>query len=122
MVNQLINQFRGLVRAIDNVNVRSATLPNPTSLEVTMRNGSISDFAQFDQAYRTTFQPLPPASDLHPGDRQRVDMSDALAMDTLKALKASDQWSNRRFRLRRSSRTKPPRLRRARRHTLAAQA
>jgi hypothetical protein len=91
MVNQLINQFRGLVKAIDNVNIRSATLPNPTSLEVTMRNGSISDFAQFDQAYRATFQPLPPASDLHPGDRQRVDMSDALAMDTLKALKASDQ-------------------------------
>jgi hypothetical protein len=91
MVNQLIAQFRGLVAAIDNVNVRSATLPNPTSLEVIMRNRSVADFAQFDQAFRTTFQPLPPASDLHPGDRQRVDMSDALAMDTLKTLKASDQ-------------------------------
>jgi hypothetical protein len=91
MVNQLIAQFRGLVTAIDNIGVRSATLPNPTSLEVIMRNRSTSDFAQFDQAFRTTFQPLPPASDLHPGDRQRVDMSDALAMDTLKTLKASDQ-------------------------------
>jgi len=80
-----------LVTAIDNIGVRSATLPNPTSLEVIMRNRSTSDFAQFDQAFRTTFQPLPPASDLHPGDRQRVDMSDALAMDTLKILKASDQ-------------------------------
>ncbi len=91
MVNQLIAQFRGLVAAIDNVNVRSATLPNPSSLEAIMRNRSVGDFAQFDQAFRTTFQPLPPASDIHPGDRQRVDMSDALAMDTLKALKASDQ-------------------------------
>ena len=91
MVNQLIAQFRGLVAAIDNVNVRSATLPNPSALEVIMRNGSVSDFAQFDQAFRTTFQPLPATSDIHPGDRQRVDMSDALAMDTLKALKASDQ-------------------------------
>jgi hypothetical protein len=91
MVNGLIAQFRSLVGAIDNVNVRSATLPNPTSLEVIIRNRSVSDFAQFDQAFRATFQPLPPASDLHPGDRQRVDMSDALAMDTLKALKASDQ-------------------------------
>jgi len=91
MVNQLIAQFRGLVVAIDNVNVRSATLPNPSSLEAIMRNRSVGDFAQFDQAFRTTFQPLPPASDIHPGDRQRVDMSDALAMDTLKALKASDQ-------------------------------
>ena len=91
MVNQLIAQFRGLVAAIDNVNVRSATLPNPSSLEAIMRNRSVGDFAQFDQAFRTTFQPLPPATDIHPGDRQRVDMSDALAMDTLKTLKASDQ-------------------------------
>jgi len=91
MVNQLIAQFRGLVAAIDNVNVRSATLPNPSALETIMRNRSVGDFTQFDQAFRTTFQPLPPATDIHPGDRQRVDMSDALAMDTLKALKASDQ-------------------------------
>jgi hypothetical protein len=91
MVNQLVAQFRGLVAAIDNVNVHSATLPNPTVLETIMRNGSVADFAQFDQAFRTTYQPLPPVTDIDPGDRQRVDMSDALAMDTLKALKASDQ-------------------------------
>ena len=91
MVNQLVGQFRPLVAAIDNVNVRSATLPNPIALEAIMRNGSTADFAQFDQAYRTNFQPLPATPDIHPGDRQRVDMSDALAMDTLKALKASDQ-------------------------------
>src|SRR5438270_5580704 len=59
MVNQLVAQFRGLLAAIDNVNVRSATLPNPISLEAIMRNGSVSDFAQFDQAFRRTFQPLP---------------------------------------------------------------
>ena len=91
MVSQLVAQFRGLVAAINNVNVRSATLPNPSALEVIMRNGSVADFTQFDQAFRTTFQPLPATPDIHPGDRQRVDMSDALAMDTLKALKASDQ-------------------------------
>jgi hypothetical protein len=91
MVTQLVAQFRGLVAAIDNVNVHSATLPNPTVLETIMRNGSVADFAQFDQAFRTTYQPLPPVTDIDPGDRQRVDMSDALAMDTLKALKASDQ-------------------------------
>lgn len=91
MINQLVAQFRGLLAAIDNVNVRSATLPNPISLEAIMRNGSVSDFAQFDQAFRRTFQPLPRASDIDPGDRQRVNMSDALAMDTLKVLKASDQ-------------------------------
>ena len=91
MVTQLVAQFRGLIRAIDNVNVRSATLPNPTSLEGIMRNGSVADFGQFDQAFRTTFRTLPPAANINPGDRQRIDMSDALAMDTLKELKASDQ-------------------------------
>jgi hypothetical protein len=90
MVTQLISQFRGLVTAIDNISVRSATLPNPTALEGIMRNGSVADFGQFEQVFRTTFQPLPPAANINPGDRQRVDMSDALAMDTLKAVKASD--------------------------------
>jgi hypothetical protein len=91
MAGQLIGQFRGLVAAIDHVNVRSATLPNPSALEVIIRNRSVSDFAQFDQAFRTTFQPLPPTANIDPGDRQRVDVSDALAMDALKTLKASDQ-------------------------------
>src|ERR1035438_3010254 len=81
MVNQLVAQFRGLVAAINNVNVRSATLPNPSALEAIMRNGSTADFAQFDQIGRTTYQPLPAAQDIHPGDRQRVDMSDAMTMD-----------------------------------------
>ena len=91
MVTQLVAQFRGLVTAIDNVNVRSATLPNPIALEAIMRNASVADFGQFDQVFRTTSQALPPAANISPGDQQRVDMSDALAMDTLKALKASDQ-------------------------------
>ena len=94
LVTQLIAQFRGLVTAIANVNVRSATLPNPSALEVIMRNGSIGDFAQFNQTYRITYQQLPPVTDIDPGDRQRVDMSDALAMDTLKTLKASDDVVN----------------------------
>ena len=94
MVTQLIAQFRGLVTAIGNINVSSATLPNPSALEAIMRNGSIADFGQFNQNYRTTYQQLPPVTDIDPGDRQRVDMSDALAMDTLKTLKASDDVVN----------------------------
>lgn len=91
LVTQLVSQFRGLVAAIGNINVRSATLPNPIALEGIMRNGSVADFPQFNQTFNTTFQPLPAATDIGPGDRQRVDMSDALSMDTMKALKASDQ-------------------------------
>jgi len=91
MVTQLVSQFRGLITAIDHINVQSATLPNPIALEGIMRNGSVADFGQLSQAFYTTFQPLPPVTDLDPGDRQRVDMTDAFAMDTLKTLKASDQ-------------------------------
>jgi len=94
LVTQLISQFRGLITAIDNINVRSATLPNPSALEAIMRNGLIADFGQLNQTYRTTYQQLPPVTDIDPGDRQRVDMSDALAMDTLKTLKASDDIVN----------------------------
>jgi hypothetical protein len=94
LVTQLIAQFRGLITAIDNINVRSATLPNPSALEAIMRNGLIADFGQFNQTYRTTYQQLPAVTDIDPGDRQRVDMSDALAMDTLKTLKASDDIVN----------------------------
>ena len=94
LVTQLIAQFRGLITAIDNINVRSATLPNPSAFEAIMRNGSIADFGQFNQTYRTTYQQVPPVTDIDPGDRQRVDMSDALAMDTLKTLKASDAVVN----------------------------
>ena len=94
MVTQLIAQFRGLITAIDNINVRSATLPNPSALEAIVRNGLIADFGQLNQTYRTTYQQLPPVTDIDPGDRQRVDMSDALAMDTLKTLKASDDIVN----------------------------
>jgi hypothetical protein len=94
LVTQLIAQFRGLITAMDNINVRSATLPNPSAFEAIMRNGSIADFGQFNQTYRTTYQQVPPVTDIDPGDRQRVDMSDALAMDTLKTLKASDAVVN----------------------------
>jgi len=91
MVAQVVAMFTGLAISIHNVNVLSATLPNPTALEVIIRNRSVSDFVQFDQAFRQTYRPLPPATDIDPGDRQRVDMSDAMAMGTLKTLKSSDQ-------------------------------
>ena len=55
-----------------------------------MRNGSVADFAPIRSGFPDNIPALPPAANIHPGDRQRVDMSDALAMDTLKAVKASD--------------------------------
>jgi hypothetical protein len=90
MVTQIIAQFTGLAMSINNINVLSATLPSPAALEAIIRDASVSDFSQFDQTFRETYQPIPPSGNISSGDQQRVDMDDALAMDTLKALKASD--------------------------------
>lgn len=90
MVGQIKAQFTSTAGLIHAINVLSGTLPASMSLEQLMRNRSITDFPQFDQAFRQTFQPVPPITNIEPGDQQRVDMDDALAMDTLKQLKAAD--------------------------------
>ena len=91
MVTQIIAMFTGLAMSVHNVNVLSATLPNPTALESIVRNRVVTDFAQLEQAFRQTYRSLPSPADIDPGDRERMDMSDAMAMGTLKMLKASDQ-------------------------------
>jgi len=91
LAHQLMTTFTPLALSIHNINVLSATLPNPTSLESIMRDRSTGDFSTFDQDFRETYQPIPAPTDIDPGDRQRVDMSDAMSMDVLKQLKASDQ-------------------------------
>jgi hypothetical protein len=90
MVTQIISEFTGVAMSINNINVLSATLPSPTALEAIIRTASIADFSHFDQTFRQTYQPIPPEGNISSADQQRVDMDDALAMDTLKALKASD--------------------------------
>jgi len=87
----LMRTFTPLAQSIANINVSSAMLPNPTSLESVMRDSSTGDFSTFDQDFRQTYQQIPAPTDIDPGDRQRVDMSDAMSMDVLKQLKASDQ-------------------------------
>jgi hypothetical protein len=90
MVQQLITQDTGLAGTINNINVWSATLPVPIALEQSVRNGSAADFGQFTQLYSQNYQPVPATGTTSPGDQQRIDASDAFAMDVLKQLKASD--------------------------------
>ena len=91
LAHQLMTTFTPLALSIHNINVLSATLPNPTALESVIRDRSTGTFSTFDLDFRQTYQPIPPPTDINPGDRQRVDMSDAMSMDVLKQLKASDQ-------------------------------
>jgi len=90
MVTQMIGQYRSLMQSIYNINLNSATLPNPVALENVMRNHQTNDFGGLTSAYSNTYRNLPTATAASPADRTMMDMDDALAVDNLKTLKESD--------------------------------
>ena len=90
MVTQMIGQYRSLMQSIFNINLNSATLPNPVALENVMRNHQTNDFGGLTSAYGNTYGNLPTATAASPADRTMMDMDDALAVDNLKTLKESD--------------------------------
>jgi len=90
MVTQMIGQYRSLMQSIFNINLNSATLPNPVALENVMRNHQTNDFGDLTFAYGNTYRNLPTATAASPADRTMMDMDDALAVDNLKTLKESD--------------------------------
>jgi hypothetical protein len=90
MVTQMIGQYRSLMQSILSINVKSATLPNPSALETAMRNQQTNDFTALTTAYGKTYGNAPSASSASPADRTLADMDDALALDNLKTLKETD--------------------------------
>jgi hypothetical protein len=90
MVTQMIGQYRSLMQSIFNINLNSATLPNPVALENVMRNHQTNDFGRLTSAYSNTYGNLPTATAASPADRTMMDMDDALAVDNFKTLKESD--------------------------------
>ena len=91
LVGSMIAQFRGILAALLRVNVSSAQLPNPAVLEGIIRNRATGDFAQLTNAFRQTYRPLPAPDDAHAIERDLTDIDDAMALNSLKILKASDQ-------------------------------
>jgi len=91
VVAQIIKQFRGLIESIYNIGVSSARLPDPVALEALMRNRQTSDMAALAEAYVATYGGAPDARDADPIDRDLMDMDDAMALNTLKTLKAADR-------------------------------
>lgn len=91
MVTQMIGQYRGLMQSIFRMDLRSATLPNPSALENAMRNHQTSDFASLATSFEKTYRAVPAAAAVSPEDRTMMDMDDALAVDNLKTLKESDR-------------------------------
>lgn len=90
LVSSMIGQYRGVLTALLQINVSSAQLPNPVALESVMRDRSAGDFPQLTNAFGQTYRAIPQAKDAHPMERDLADIDDALAMENLKTLKASD--------------------------------
>jgi hypothetical protein len=89
-ITQMSNRYRNLMASILNLKLNSATLPAPQSLENLMRDHRVNNFNILTQSFGTTYGPIPSLSDASQADRDMSDMDDALALDTLKTLKASD--------------------------------
>jgi hypothetical protein len=90
-INSWIAQFRGALWSIHTLPVNSATLPAPSTLEATVRNGQTNDFAALTQAFYRTYGAIPSAADADPVARNLIDADDAMALGALKAVKASDR-------------------------------
>lgn len=91
LVAQMIGQYRRLMQNIFSIDLKSATLANPSALESVIRNHQTSDFASLTTSFGNTYGAVPTATAVSPADRAMVDMDDALAVDNLKTLKESDQ-------------------------------
>jgi hypothetical protein len=90
-VTQMINEYRTLMSGILAINLSSATLPNPQSLETLMRDHQVNNFSSLSQLFGNTYGAIPTSVAASQADRDMSDMDDALTLDSLKTLKASDK-------------------------------
>ena len=90
-VTQIIGQYRDLMSSIFNINLKSTTLPNPQALEAVIRDHQVNNFGNLTAMFGNTYGVIPVATAANPAVRAMSDMDDALALDSLKMLKASDQ-------------------------------
>jgi len=93
-ITAMIGQYRNVMMSITHINLRSATLPVPQSLEALIRDHRVNNLSSLTTAYSNTYGVVPAATDANGTDRAMSDMDDALALESLKLLKASDQASD----------------------------
>jgi hypothetical protein len=86
----MIGQYRNLMSGILNINLRSATLPAPQSMETLIRDHQVNNFGGLTQSFNGTYRTIPTPTDANQADRDMADFDDALTLDSLKTLKASD--------------------------------
>jgi len=88
------NQYRAPMAAIFNMPLQSARLASTQQLEALMRNAQTGDFPALGANYGTVYGPLPTTTQASPAERTLIDVDDALAQDTMKTLKESDDADN----------------------------
>lgn len=91
---QMINQYRAPMSTIFHLNLSSATLPATQALEQVIRNPVPNDFSALVTNYQNVYSATPGNTQASPWDQNMMDMDDALALDTFKTLKESDDASN----------------------------
>jgi hypothetical protein len=90
-VRLMVTRYHTVMAGIIHLNLRSATLPGPQALEAVIRDHQVNNFPILTSTFGSTFGLVPIATAASPTDRAMSDMDDALALDSLKLLKASDQ-------------------------------
>lgn len=89
----LIGQVQGIynaIRGIWNVVVRSATLPNPRQLEGVILSRDPGQIGSVGAIFSAVYTPLPPATEVHPSQRDLIDSADAVAQAAMKRSIAID--------------------------------
>jgi len=90
-VRQMIGQYRSLMSSIFYARLNSATRAGPQAFESVIRDHQVINFSSLTTTFANTYGVIPVSTAANPTDRAMSDMDDALTLDTLKTLKASDQ-------------------------------
>lgn len=83
--------YTGLMSQIEGLKNNSATLVLPMQLESMFRGAESGSIGQIPSLYTQVYQPVALAGIAQPGQRNLMDIDDAMAMDSLKTSMVSDQ-------------------------------
>jgi len=83
--------YTGLMSQIESLKNNSATLALPMQLESIFRGAQSGSIGQIPGIYTQVYQPVALAGIAQPGQRNLMDIDDAMAMDSLKTSMVSDQ-------------------------------
>jgi hypothetical protein len=83
--------YTGLMSQIEGLKNNSATLALPMQLESMFRGAQSGSIGQIPSLYTQVYQPVALAGIAQPGQRNLMDIDDAMSMDSLKTAMVSDQ-------------------------------